>query len=361
MISSEVFPAEVLVPNLFEICAQKIDPSKMSAYEIETILSRDVSKFQTRSKLSELVDFAQTLLKLKTFEERNVLIERYLSGYDKFERKKIEAFVWMHLIRNIPDQFTTETQYTKASLKVAQKDCYIENLNLYYLLTTSNPGLKIGFHAVWASLALNRPDFAEHFINHEMLRREESDPFACFPIENNQEYCGCDEKIDWGSVSLGPDIINSTDPFDRTLLNRVMDTYTSIETIEYLVVNGADLDAFDQYGRSPLFYAALLYARSGHSEKFNFLLENGANINLKNRYGRTFLHEVVYYSDTNSLQLGVSPVSHRNDVSKMLRLLVDHGADMALPDSQGRSVIEYAGSSPSFRNALETLTALERR
>ncbi|MEM2677506.1 MAG: ankyrin repeat domain-containing protein, partial [Thermofilaceae archaeon] len=59
-----------------------------------------------------------------------------------------------------------------------------------------------------------------------------------------------------------------------------------LQRVKKLVENGANVNAKDEYGSTPLYLAVL----NGHLELARFLVEKGANVNAKDIVGWTPLH-----------------------------------------------------------------------
>ena len=58
-----------------------------------------------------------------------------------------------------------------------------------------------------------------------------------------------------------------------------------MEKIKFLIEKGADIEAKNNYGNTPL----ILTSRYGHIEVVKFLIEKGADIEAKDNYGETSL------------------------------------------------------------------------
>ena len=107
------------------------------------------------------------------------------------------------------------------------------------------------------------------------------------------------------------------------------------DTVRALLANGADVNATDRYGWTPLMLAAL----ASHDDTVQTLLANGAHVNAKGNGGATALIWAATLGHTDIVQ----------------RLVVD-GADVDAKDWQERSALMWAA-----RNDLgPTLQALLR-
>ena len=93
------------------------------------------------------------------------------------------------------------------------------------------------------------------------------------------------------------------------------------EIAELLIDKGADVDAQDVNGWTPLHCAA----RNGHKEIAELLLAKGADVGVKNKAGFTPLHLAAYWDHT-----------------KIVKLLIAEGADVNAKDEDGVTPLHEA-------------------
>jgi len=109
------------------------------------------------------------------------------------------------------------------------------------------------------------------------------------------------------------------------------------QTANSLRHNGADSDIRGRYGKNPLHPAA----RSGNFEVVGILIEyNPAYTNARDDYGWTPLH--------------LASGGHNFKDGSAFRLLLEHGADINVQDSNGLTPLQWA----SFNGALEVVRLL---
>jgi len=101
--------------------------------------------------------------------------------------------------------------------------------------------------------------------------------------------------------------------------------------IKYLIERGADVEAKDNNGNTPLHLAVW----SNHIETAKLLIERGADLEAKNKYGQTPLDWASY-----------------KDNIELAKLLLDAGADVEAKDVEGRTPLHWA-CSDEMRDLLQ--------
>jgi serine/threonine protein kinase len=94
-----------------------------------------------------------------------------------------------------------------------------------------------------------------------------------------------------------------------------------VEKVKKLLKEGADVNAKDEFGWTPLHKAAIL----GHIEVVKLLIKEGADVNAKNEFGWTPLH-------------GAAESGH----IEVVKLLLEHGADPNIKNNGGKTAIDLA-------------------
>ena len=90
-----------------------------------------------------------------------------------------------------------------------------------------------------------------------------------------------------------------------------------LELMDWLIAQGADINARDEYERTPLHY----HAQVNNLEKVALLLERGADIEAQDKYKNTPLHFAEYNAE-------------------VAQLLIEKGADIKAKDNRGHNVME---------------------
>ncbi len=143
----------------------------------------------------------------------------------------------------------------------------------------------------------------------------------------------------------------------RTALHAAAET-GQLEIVEVLLANGANINAEDHAGRSPIFYAM----RTKHRNIALRLAEAGANLTLRSKDGTTLLmlaanigdadlarQLIAAGCDVNAVRLGGERITALMEAATdgnedLVRLLLKHGADTSVTNSEGKTAIDYADS-----------------
>jgi len=120
-------------------------------------------------------------------------------------------------------------------------------------------------------------------------------------------------------IKKDPEAVNSTNKHNETPLLNVLDvgagTENILEIVKFLIQNGADVNAEDKYGFTPLMYAASQY----NPAVVKLLLDNNADVNAQNKDKKTPLMKLLRAS-TNRFENTTNSL----DIAKML---LEKGAD----------------------------------
>jgi ankyrin repeat protein len=111
----------------------------------------------------------------------------------------------------------------------------------------------------------------------------------------------------------------SQEDLNRELLDAAREGKTS--TVKDLLDRGAQVDARDKYGSTPLHRAAI----HDHTDIARLLLDRGAEVDARDRDGQTPLHWAA-----------------RNDHTDIARLLLDRGAEVDARDRDGQTPLHWA-------------------
>ena len=99
----------------------------------------------------------------------------------------------------------------------------------------------------------------------------------------------------------------------------------SFDEVKQIINSGVDVNAIDEYGRTPLIYAV----SGSNKDKFkivNILIENGADVNYQDKY------------NWNPLIMSIKS-SSGEDESEIAKLLIENGADVNAKNENGVTVL----------------------
>ncbi|EAX95817.1 ankyrin repeat protein, putative [Trichomonas vaginalis G3] len=135
------------------------------------------------------------------------------------------------------------------------------------------------------------------------------------------------------------------------------------ETAEILISNGADINAKNKDGCTSLHYAA----RLNNKETAEILISNGADINAKNKDGCTSLHYAARYNSKETAEILISNgadinakdedgwtslhYAARNNNKETAEILISNGADINAKDEDGWTSLHYAARNNNKETA----------
>ncbi len=124
------------------------------------------------------------------------------------------------------------------------------------------------------------------------------------------------------------------------------------QTVEQLLASGADVNAPDDQGMTPLWVAA----GNGRADIVRLLIERGADVNASGKRGRTPLHVAFHYGYAGIARLLIEKGADMNACkygstllraaylgsADVVRLLIEKGADVNTRDKRGRTPLLMA-------------------
>ncbi len=134
-------------------------------------------------------------------------------------------------------------------------------------------------------------------------------------------------------IKNDPDLVNLKDISGRTPLHWAARN-DHLNIVKFLVNNGADVNAEDNQGISPLFYSVWL---GGNYEIAECLVNIGADVNFKRSNGQTLLY-----------------LASREGIDKTAKLLIEKGADLNQPDAVGKTPL-FISVENRHQNIVELL------
>ena len=146
-----------------------------------------------------------------------------------------------------------------------------------------------------------------------------------------------------------------------------------LECVKVLLEKGADVDAVNKYGRTPLHVAAF----QGHLESVKLLLAANANPNAADKYGITPLHATAFKGHVEIVKMllaaganvnaakedGWTPllVAAHNGHVECVMMLIGSGANPFVKDEEGDTALDLAKqiSNPDDRKKMIRMLALK--
>jgi hypothetical protein len=134
-------------------------------------------------------------------------------------------------------------------------------------------------------------------------------------------YRGQKEQIEWLIVE-GANLNARDNQGDTALMNAAIKGHDEI--VELLIANGADVHVQDNAGNTALIDASK-YDRESTSEVLASLIDHGAEVNIRNKYGETALMNAARWG-------------HKENVA----FLIGEGADINAKTKSGETALEFA-------------------
>jgi ankyrin repeat protein len=144
-------------------------------------------------------------------------------------------------------------------------------------------------------------------------------------------------------------------------------TIDLLEPVNLLIAAGANVDPQDNYGQTPLHYAAW-NNRWGHAE---LLIESGADINAKDFELETPLHKTASNDSFDVAQILIDAGADLDvqdnvgwtalhtavdwDNLEIAELLIDAGADVDVRDNDGRTALQLVNDDPDTYKTLKNM------
>ena len=150
-------------------------------------------------------------------------------------------------------------------------------------------------------------------------------------------------------LAAGTDVNAKDDMFGNTPLYEVVDGArihhkgSHKEIVELLIVNGADVNAKADSGRTPLHNATWI----GHNEIAELLIAGGADVNAKYENGITHLHLVIVGKPSHReggrrFRVGQSIIQVNKGYKKVAKLLIAAGADVNAETGDNFTPLDFA-------------------
>jgi len=190
--------------------------------------------------------------------------------------------------------------------------------------------------------------------------------------------------INWASMEDGLNTVEQIVARDKQAVNQKNDDGETplhlaaymgkLEIVIYLVSQGADLNATDNYLQTPLHEAAY----QARTEIADFLISNGSRVNAKDISAETPLHiaanredlEFVRYLVSQGANVNIKDVngetpvfnavpSSNNNSFNTVKYLISSGADLKIKNKDGRTLLHKAIERSIYRSTNEHIVFLQ--
>ncbi len=173
--------------------------------------------------------------------------------------------------------------------------------------------------------------------------------------EAPEQYYDCIRRNDLGMLQglIKTAGVKQKDKHGATPLHQAAAT-GSAEAMRLLVAAGAEIDAVNDFGATPLMWAI------GEPEKVRILVSAGANVNARSKMGRTPLYLAAAGDGSSAtvkllLERGAKvedaalvAAAAANDLAS-IRLLLDKGANVNAKDEAGRTLLMHAAGNGNLK------------
>lgn len=139
---------------------------------------------------------------------------------------------------------------------------------------------------------------------------------------------------------------------NRTPLHYATTGYAKLEIVRYLCEQGANVNAADEQGNTPLHFAAYGSFYSPKSEIVRYLCERGANVHATNKYDATPLDQAI-----KSVNYGINPAPYPNLNShcEILLALIESGAPFNVLKNKASITLNYYPEINSQRALIQII------
>ena len=127
-----------------------------------------------------------------------------------------------------------------------------------------------------------------------------------------------------------------------------------LELMRWLIEQGADIEAKDLYGETPLFY----HAQVNDTERVTLLLEKGADVNAQDCYGNTPLHFAEHNVETAEILLkaGADPLAENESGQNVLERMLMRSDGIYIKDAAKAAELYLNAGCKVTETAKESVT-----